>query len=197
MFYKIIKSIVSVMFRMIYRINIVNEDELINNKKLIICSNHVHIFDPIILTIIFPNQIHWMGKKELFENKLLNYIFLNLGAFPVDRNGVGLSTIRTSTKILNNDSTLGIFPEGTRVKELDLNNAKPGIALISIKTQTPILPIYIETSYKPFSKINIYIGEKLEFTESYNKRLSSEDYKLKGEKVLKEIYNIKDNMEVI
>lgn len=191
MFYKFIRSVVGGVFKLIYRINIINEERLPDNRKLIICANHIHIFDPVILTIIFPNQIHWMGKKQLFENGLLNFVFSKLGAFPVDRDNVGLSTMRESTKILNNNSSLGIFPEGTRVKELDLKNAKPGIALISIKSKAPILPVYIETSYRPFSKVNVYIGEEIEFTESYGQRLTSEDYKEYGEKVLYEIYNIK------
>lgn len=189
--YNSFKVIANIIFKLIYRIKIVDKDKIPKEGRFVLCSNHIHVLDPVILSAIVPRQISWMGKKELFSNKILANMWGKLGVFPVDRNEVDLSTIKNSIRILKGEGVLGIFPEGTRVKEMNLENAKPGIALISIKSKAPVLPIYIEGNYKLFSKINIYIGEPIDFSDSYDKKLATEDYNQYSQEILKSIYSIK------
>lgn len=192
-FYNIVRGIVKVIFKIIYRIEVIGKENIDNQGKLIVCSNHSHIFDPILLAIIYPEQLHFMAKIELFKNKFLSYIFRKLGAFPISRKETDLSAIKNALRVLKQDKVLGIFPEGTRVTEFDLKNAKPGTALLSVKSKSPILPIYIEGNYKIFSKIRVYIGKPIEFSDYYGKRLNNEEYTLLGEEILKGIYSLKTN----
>lgn len=189
--YNSLKIVAKVVFKLIYKIDIVNKKEVPNEGRFILCSNHIHVLDPVLLAAFIPRQISWMGKKELFENKIMAYLLNRLGVFPVDRNEPDLSTIKNSIRILKSENVLGIFPEGTRVKEMNLENAKAGIALISIKSKSPVLPIYIEGDYKPFSKIKIYVGEPIDFSHSYDKKLTTEDYKEFSQEILKSIYSNK------
>lgn len=189
-FYRFMKSWVGVLLKIVYRYEVTGLENLPESNRLVICSNHTHFLDPIAIAVAIPRDIHWMGKKELFENKLLNWFFLKLGAFPVNRDEVELSTIKTSLRVLKKEQILGIFPEGTRVDGFDLKNAKAGAALISIKGKSPILPIYIDSTYRLFSKIKVTIGPVISFEEAYNSKLSSEDYKLYSEKVLTTIYSL-------
>lgn len=195
MLYNVIKNIANVIFRLIYKIEVIGEDKLINDEKLIICSNHTHNFDVVIISILFPDQIHWMGKKELFKIKPLSLFFKKLGAFPVDRENPGLSAIKNSIRILGRNKSLGVFPEGTRVENFDIKNATSGVPLISISTKSPILPVLIETTYKPFSKVKVTVGEVFDFSESYGKKPTREEYQKYGEEVLYNIYNLKETRE--
>ncbi len=86
---------------------------------------------------------------------------------------------------------LGIFPEGTRVQEMDLDNTKPGIALISIKSKSPVIPVFIDSEYKLFSKIVINIGEPIYFDEYYDQQLEAEDYLEISKDIMKTIYSLK------
>lgn len=190
MLYRVLKSVLNLVFRILYRVELVNPDGLKGDGKLIICANHVHIFDPVLISAFTRDQVFWMGKKELFENKLFAGFLRRLGSFPVDRENTELSTLRHSMKLLKDGHILGIFPEGTRVKSFDLKNAKPGVALISIKTKTPVLPVYIEASYRPFSKVRLVVGQPLDF-HNQEGRLSGDDYRQYGELVLEEIYKLK------
>ena len=97
-----------------------------------------------------------MAKKELFKNKLIGGFLSKLGAFPIDREGNDLAAIKKALKILKNEKVLGIFPEGTRMKEVDYTRIKSGIALIAQKTNSRVLPVYIEGDYKPFRKTRIH-----------------------------------------
>ena len=132
-FYNIIRFLANVIFKIFFRIDIEGQENTPTKGRAVLCSNHTNILDPIILAIAVPRPISFMAKKELFENKILGKLINWLGAFPVDRKGSDISAIRSSLKVLNEEKILGIFPEGTRVKEMNLENAKAGVNLISIR----------------------------------------------------------------
>lgn len=189
--YNIVKCILNVLFRLVFRIEVYGKDNISRDGKLVLCSNHRHIFDPIIISMVFPRQIFWMAKKEIFNNRILSYFLIKLGAFPVDRKESDLSAIKNSLRVLKKEGVLGIFPEGTRVKDINIENVKPGVALISVKSQSKVLPVYIEGSFKLFSKIRVYFGSPMDFSSSYNKKLTTEDYHSLSKDILYSIYSNK------
>ena len=193
MFYKVIVRILRVLVFLIFDLKVHNKENLDNTEGgLIVCGNHISMIDPVILAVSTKRQIHYMGKKELFENKFLSYIFSKLGAFPVDRQGTSLSAIKSSLNVLNNGGVLGIYPEGTRVKSgYDENNAKAGIALIANKAKVKILPVYLEGTYKFRGRIDFYIGKEKDYFENYEGKMNTEKYTEIGKDILKDIYNLK------
>lgn len=194
MFYSLIKIIAKVILSIVYRIDVKGIENLPADGRLIVCSNHKSNWDPIIISIALPRQIAWMGKKELFKNKLLGAFLTKLTVFPVDRDGSDLSAIKKALRILKEERVIGIFPEGTRVKGLDLNNAKSGVALLGYKSKSPILPIYIEGTYKIFSKINVSLGPPLKLNELIDGKPSGDDYLDLSKQILINIYDLNEDM---
>lgn len=193
MFYKIIVGILKFLVFIVFDLKIHNAERINNTENgLIVCGNHISMIDPVILAVSSKRQVHFMGKKELFENKFLGFIFRNLGAFPVDRQGISLSAIKSSLQVLNQKKILGIFPEGTRVHEYNEDNAKPGIALIANKAKVNILPFYIKGTYKFRGKIEIFFGEETDYFESFEGKASTETYAEIGRQILRDIYNLDD-----
>ncbi len=180
MLYRICVFISKILFRLFYKINIEKPLQLDENQGYIICSNHIHLFDPVLIACFTNRQIHYMCKKEAFDNKPLGFILKKIGTFPVDREKPDMASIRTAVNILKDKKVLGIFPEGTRSKDGKLGKFKNGAALIALKGDTPIIPVKIETSYKLFSKIKltfgnpiIYVGKNRdELTEIMRKAIS-------------------------
>jgi 1-acyl-sn-glycerol-3-phosphate acyltransferase len=115
-----------------------------------------------------------------------------LTAFPVDREGSDLSAIRNSIDILTKERILGIFPEGTRITKIDIESAKPGVSLIAYKSKSPVIPVYIESSYRIFSKVMIIIGKPISLYDSYDKKLKTEDHKNISKQILESIYSLKN-----
>jgi len=194
-FYNFIKAIATAVFKIIYRINVYGKGNIPKQGNLIICSNHIHNFDPINIALVYPRQISWMAKKQLFKYKIPAFFLSKLGAFPVDRDEADLSTFKKSLNVLKNHGVLGIFPEGTRVKTIDLENAKPGVGLIALRSKANVLPVFIEGNYKPFSRINVYFGGIIDLSQYHDKRVSKEDYLLVSKDILKSIYSIKQRGE--
>ncbi len=195
--YNVAKVLANIIFRILYRIEVHGKENIIKEGRLVLCSNHINNLDPIILSIVFPRQVCWMAKKQIFKSKILAYLLNKIGTFPVDREESDLSAIKNALRVLKKEGVLGIFPEGTRVKKINVENAKPGIALISIKAQSPVLPVYIEGTFRPFSKIKVYFGELIDYSSIYDKKLTTEDYRLLSKDILQSIYSIKSKEEEI
>lgn len=191
MLYKIAVIILKIFVFLMFKLEAHHSENFSNSDgRCIICANHISMLDPVILAISSRRKICFMGKKELFENKFLGYIFSKLGAFPVDRSGVSFSAIKSSLAVLNRDEVLGIFPEGTRVKEYNEENAKPGIAMIASKANSKIIPVYINGQYKFRGKIDIYFGKEKNYFENYEGKINTEKYTEVGKEILRDIYDL-------
>ncbi|MFT4444540.1 lysophospholipid acyltransferase family protein [Parvimonas sp. G1967] len=166
--YKFLLAIVSVLIKIIYRVRVNGIENFKDDKPIIISANHTHIFDPVILATLTKKQIFFLSKKEIFEKKLSAKFFTKLGVIPIDRENTDLKAIKSCFRVIRSGNILGIFPEGTRVKTIDIKNMKKGVALIALKNKVNILPIHIEGTYKIFSKITVDIYPMIEISNFEN-----------------------------
>ncbi|WP_314558092.1 lysophospholipid acyltransferase family protein [uncultured Parvimonas sp.] len=188
--YRFLVSIVSVLVKLIYRVKINGIENLKDDQPFIISANHIHIFDPVILATLTKRQIFFLSKKELFEKKLFAKFFGKLGVIPIDRDNTDIKAIKSCFRVIRAGKILGIFPEGTRVKTVDINNMKKGVALIALKNKVNILPIHIEGTYRIFSKITVDIYPMIEINNFENMEDSEAIDKL-TEELFNQIYQVK------
>ena len=188
--YRFLVSIISVLVKLIYRVKINGIENLKDDQPFIISANHIHIFDPVILATLTKRQIFFLSKKELFEKKLFSMLFGKLGVIPIDRDNTDIKAIKSCFRVIRAGNILGIFPEGTRVKTVDINNMKKGVALIALKNKVNILPIHIEGTYRIFSKITVDIYPMIEINNFENMEDSEAIDKL-TEELFNQIYQVK------
>lgn len=187
MFYKFVQVFIGFFVKIIYRIEVLGTENIpLEDKRLIVCGNHKSNLDPVTLSAIFPRQIHWMAKKELFQYKILGGFLKKMGAFPVDRNNNDLKAVKTALKILKNEDVLGIFPEATRVTEIDYTRIKSGVALIAQKTNSEVLPVFIEGDYKPFRKNRIYFRKPVKINKEI--KYSNEELENISQDIMRMVY---------
>ncbi|MDO5707474.1 MAG: lysophospholipid acyltransferase family protein [Andreesenia angusta] len=187
--YKLVHFVTGNFYKLSFGVTVKGKENIPKEGGVILCSNHSSNFDPIALAILTTKRhVHFMAKKELFENKLLKKLMDNVGTFPIDREGNDLKAIKTALRILKNDGVVGIFPEGTRTKDMDLTKAKGGVTMIAIKAQVPIVPVHIKSNYKFLEPLQISIKEPIYYNEFYGKKLNKDDYNELSEELLKTIY---------
>jgi len=136
----------------------------------IVISNHINWFDPLTIIATFNREIHWMGKSELFENKLAGLFFRAVSVFPVRRGEVDMVMIRHAFNLMRKGKVIGMFPEGTRSKGDRIAKFEPGTSVIALKTDTPVIPVYIKGSYKLFARIKIVVGEPVHLKDYVGKK---------------------------
>ncbi|WP_026895053.1 lysophospholipid acyltransferase family protein [Clostridiisalibacter paucivorans] len=191
-FYNLARFLAKVVLKILYKVEIHGLENIPNKGKIVICSNHSSLWDPVIVATSISRQVSFMAKKELFNNKILKSIILKLGAFPVNRKGADLNAIKTSLRILKKGGALGIFPEGTRNIEGKRIDAKPGTAMIGIKSRTPIIPMRIITNYKFFNTIKVFIGKPIYLERYFGQKLSMDKYSEISNEIMNNIYGLGD-----
>lgn len=191
MIYYISKGLFLIIGFFAYRIRVFNVDKLNNAEgPIIVCSNHTHFFDPVLLASYCKPPIHFMSKKELFENKYLAWYLRHMHAFPVDRKA-GFGAMKQAIKLLRSGKILGIFPEGTRVTGFDINNAKSGVSMIAKTGKARVVPVYIDAEFRFRGHINLYYGEPKDYFENIEGKVTSEMHEEISRQILTDIYNLK------
>ncbi|SHN77997.1 lysophospholipid acyltransferase family protein [Desulfitobacterium chlororespirans] len=156
------------MFRLQFRVmgwKIHGVENLPKGGPVIIVSNHVSIWDPVVAACSVPRDVSFMAKEELFANPLLGGIFRRLGAFPVKRGQGDTSAIRNSLKVLKEGKVLGLFPEGTRSKTGEMQKGFPGMILLMEKSQAPIVPVRVNGTQNLFVRgwghLEVIVGKPI------------------------------------
>jgi 1-acyl-sn-glycerol-3-phosphate acyltransferase len=76
-----------VYFLVFCRVQIIYLAGLPQERAMILASNHISHFDPLLLGTFFARYVDWMAMEELFVPPLARSILDWLCAFPVTRNG--------------------------------------------------------------------------------------------------------------
>ncbi|MDD5014133.1 MAG: lysophospholipid acyltransferase family protein [Atribacterota bacterium] len=143
MFYDVVRALFWLLLKIFWRMEIIGIENLPERGGLIIASNHVSYLDPAVLAASLNRKIYFIAKKEIFKNDFISFIFKNLNAISVDRKNADILAFKKAIDILREEKVLGIFPEGTRSSDGDLQELKLGAIRIAMKTGVPILPVGI------------------------------------------------------
>lgn len=136
--YNFTLTIVKIVVRLFGKVEVKNMHLLPADEGYIVTCTHRGWLEIIILEICVPKPIHFMAKKELFENKFIGYLLHKINAFPVDRENTSPSSIKQPVKLLRSGEVIGIFPSGSRTAE-DVP-LKRGAATIGNLSKAPIVP---------------------------------------------------------
>ncbi|MDY3928169.1 MAG: lysophospholipid acyltransferase family protein [Clostridia bacterium] len=169
--YRIIQAIVRFFLFFVFRIKVYGRENIPKEGGVMVASNHRSNWDPVILGAYSLRKLNFMAKSELFKNKVLGKLITALGAFPIHRGRGDLGAVKAALTMLRAGNAVAIFPEGRRVKDNEKIVPKPGAVMLAVKAQVPVLPVRIVGKYRWFSKINVYFGKPVEYTEYYDEKL--------------------------
>ena len=168
-------GIMRIWFAIMFKVEIKGKENVPAEGNAIICANHYSNYDPFAAAIYLDRLPRYIGKKELFENKILAYLLNEVRVFPLDRKAaMDMKAVKTALKVLKDGEILGIFAEGTRVKEGEHVDAKGGVALFAMKGNTNVIPCAISGKYKFRNKITVEYGKPLTLDEFRGQKLTAE-----------------------
>lgn len=163
-FYRAMKAMFGKLFKLLFRVRIINPENEVLDRPYIVCCNHTSLFDVVVISLAMKTQIRYMAKKEVFKVPILSSFVKAMGAYPVDRKKGGAAAIKKTLEILKDGSCVGIFPQGTRHKKVDprTTEIKDGIGMIAARSGVGILPVCIRTKknkLKFFRRTEFVIGK--------------------------------------
>jgi len=144
-FYRFARGFCSFFFKL-SGYKVIGKENIPEDKSIIIVANHTTAIDPILLACAFPYQIRFMAKDEFRQNSFTRKLMNGLGAVFVKRGEADLAAIRTMIKLLKEENAIGIFPEGSRNHDTELQDFKSGPVFIAYKTSCRILPVGIKNA---------------------------------------------------
>ncbi|WP_367040076.1 lysophospholipid acyltransferase family protein [Streptomyces sp. Je 1-332] len=143
-------------------------------------GNHLTFIDSMIIPLVCPRPVFFIGKDEYVTGKglkgrLMAWFFTGSGMIPVDRDGGhgGVAALMTGRRVLEEGKLFGIYPEGTRSPDGRLYRGRTGIARLTLMTGAPVVPFAMIGTDKlqPGGKglprpgrVTVRFGEPMEFS---------------------------------
>lgn len=193
--YNVIYKLFARPVRGLWRIRTEGLENVPESGGFILVSNHTAFSDVIVLEAAQTRQICFMAKRELFRIPLLAQLIRALGAYPVDRGGADVKSIKHTIKMLDNGNVIGIFPQGTRCPNTDPRETdlKSGVGMIAYHAKADVLPVYIDGNGKTraFHRNTVKIGRLIKFDELGLERSGRAEYERAGKYIFSKVCELK------
>lgn len=155
-----------------YNVKIESKFKAQKGKNYILAPNHISYLDVFFVNMAFKRRLAYIAKHELFKTETFGqrYVAKNiyrLGAFALNREKVGISTIKSVKEVFKAKYDLCIFPQGGIRKNRTIENINGGFIYFAKTNKVDIVPMglvgFEEYNWKPFRKkdISIKIGEPI------------------------------------
>ena len=169
-----VKFCVRIFTLILFRVKTYGQENIEKGKPYILCANHTSNWDPPILYSATKREMYIMAKEELFKNKFIYWFAKKMNIFPVKRGKQDIESIKKSLKVLNENKILSIFPEGTRNGIKKNGKIQNGPSYLCVRSGVEVIPVKIEGSFKPFTKVKLYYGKPLNFSKYQSKKPEKE-----------------------
>jgi 1-acyl-sn-glycerol-3-phosphate acyltransferase len=114
---------------------------------VLLAVTHISHLEPVIISSLIERQIHWMARTEFYKYRLGAAVLHRVGAFPVDRSGPALPSLRKAIELVRAGRAVGVFPEGGVARGADSvlhgGAIRQGVCLIALRTSTPVIPVVV------------------------------------------------------
>lgn len=196
--YKIVYWIARIFFKCFFRLKIYGSEHF-RRGAAVIAANHASFYDPPVLSISCPEEVHFLAKGSLFEVPVLGQLIKTLNSHPVARGVSDAAVLRTMIELLQEGKKLILFPEGKRSETGELLPLQRGIAFLVQKGECRIIPAYIQGTYeawprgkkmpKLFGKMAVVFGSAIEWEEGRDSKRAQEELTLRVEKAIRDLKN--------
>jgi 1-acyl-sn-glycerol-3-phosphate acyltransferase len=173
-FYSFARSVVAGVFKPWYRIEVSGLEYFPKENGVLLCTNHIHNFDPLVVGITAPRPVHFMAKEELFKVPVLGNIVRKCNAFPVKRGKGDRESLRAGLKVLKDGNVFGLFPEGTRSKTGEIGKGLSGAGFFALRTEADVIPCAIIGPYKSLKTLKVVYGKPIAMEEMRDVKASAE-----------------------
>lgn len=135
--------------------------------KAIYASNHQTNFDIMVIGCGLYRRIYALGKAELFKNKFVSWFLRGIGCVKINRGTADIEAVKNVFTILKKkQKPIVIFPTGTRNSSPEeVQDVKNGVAMFSVKTQSPIVPMVLIKKPRVFCFNKFVIGKPLDLSK--------------------------------
>jgi 1-acyl-sn-glycerol-3-phosphate acyltransferase len=136
------------------RITMTGTEQVPREGGVLIACNHIGYVDFVyggLAANPSGRLVRFMAKREIFDHPVGGPLMRSLHHIEVDR-GEGLASFRTAVDFLQQGEAVGIFPEATISRSMDLKEFKTGAVRIAAEAGVPIVPVILWGTQRMMTK---------------------------------------------
>jgi 1-acyl-sn-glycerol-3-phosphate acyltransferase len=154
----------------VFRLRVRGRQNIPNSGGVVVLSNHQSHLDPVLVGLCFDRRLSYLARDTLFGFAPFRWLINSLDAIPINREGIGVGGLKECLKRLKAGEMLLIFPEGTRTRDGEVGEIKPGFLALSRRSKAALLPVGMEGAFDAWPRknplplpavVHIEIGEPL------------------------------------
>jgi 1-acyl-sn-glycerol-3-phosphate acyltransferase len=174
--YRLARATLGRLVRLLYRVDVEGLDHVPDRGPAILAANHLSFMDSIFLALTSPRPIAFLAKAEYFDHRLTRWLLSSTGQIPLRRGSPAGArrALDAASEILDQDGTIGTYPEGTRSRDGCLHRGHRGPALLAMQCDAPIVPVGLigtdavqrpgQRLPRPFKSVRVHYGEPIRVT---------------------------------
>ncbi len=147
--YSVARFAVGVALRAVTGWEVKGREHVPRTGGLVVASNHVSFWDPPLIGAVLPREVHYLAKEELFSTPVFGWLIRSYNAIPIRRGRVDLSGMARAIEVLRRGEVMLMFPEGSRMRDGELHPARPGVGMMAVNADVPVVPCYVSGSSRP------------------------------------------------
>jgi len=173
MFYNFWRNLIVGLAYLLFGVRVRGRERLPRSGAYVVAPSHRSLLDIPFAATVTRRRLRYMAKEEIFNGPFWTWVFNELGAVAVDRDGNDRAALKAIEAALREGEPVVIFPEGTRREGPELGPLASGTAYVALKAGVPVVPVGIGGSEDPivryrwfpwWSRVTVVVGEPIAVT---------------------------------
>lgn len=164
------------------KVRVTGMEQVPRGQPLLFVGNHRSNFDPIVTWHVFRDwRIAFISKPENFKIPIFGRFIRKCAFMPIDRQDPrkAIATINQAAAVLAGETSVGVYPEGTRSKSGELLPFHNGVFKIAKKAGAGIVVLAVSGTEKihkrvPFRRSDVYLDVRAVISAEEVKREKTE-----------------------
>ncbi|MEL7535726.1 MAG: lysophospholipid acyltransferase family protein [Pseudomonadota bacterium] len=143
------------------------------DEPCFVVANHASYVDGVLLTAVLPPRFAFVIKDDMGKVPMAGYFLRRIGSQFVDRTNTRRSALdaRRIMRAASQETSIGIFPEGTFRREPGVGRFRPGAFRVAARHGLKIVPVTItgtrqllpDGAWLPrLTRIRLFVAEPLQ-----------------------------------
>lgn len=147
LWYQTVRYVLAILTTILMRWRATGQANIPASGGVLLVSNHLSFLDVVFLGLPLRRPLNYVARSTLFVS-ILGVFIRSVGAFPIQREGIGASGMKETLRRLRAGGIVTLFPEGTRSQDGQLGPLKPGIAVLVERVGVPVVPAGLAGMYE-------------------------------------------------
>jgi 1-acyl-sn-glycerol-3-phosphate acyltransferase len=151
LWYRLVQIVSILVFLVQGGVRATGREHVPRDGGVLLVANHLSFLDVFVLGLLLRRPLNYVARSSLFFPPL-GWLIRSVGAFPIEREGVGKQGLVETLRRLQAGGIVTLFPEGTRSPDGELQPLKPGIAVLVSRARVPVVPVGIAGTFEAWSR---------------------------------------------